>query len=99
MHESERTDEVCPDVLGLLCERERPATTTNTSQHLPNMRLCERQERPAKGFCRAIGQGLGERSATEKVCKGKLLRSGLLGVKSRIERQGRGKTGDDLLKV
>src|SRR5205807_8146888 len=93
------TEDLSPDVLDLLGERKRPAATAQAVLHLPAIDLCESQQRPAQGFCRAMRQGLGGRSAKQKMWKGQLWRSDRLGAKSPIQRQGRFLTVDGLLKV
>jgi hypothetical protein len=65
IREPERTDDFYPDVLALLCEREPPAATAKAVVHLPSMQLRESEQPSAQGFCRAIRQGLGERSAND----------------------------------
>ena len=50
MREAERAVDVCPTVLALLGERERPAATVYAVVYLPSMHLCESQVRPAQGF-------------------------------------------------
>src|SRR5205807_1465357 len=92
------TEDLSPDVLDLLGERKRPAATAQAVLYLPAIDLCESEQRPAQGFCRAMRQGLGGRCAKQKVWKRQLWRSGRLGVKSHIQRQGRFLTVDGLLK-
>ena len=90
----------CVQTFLLSCrERERSAATGNALLHLPGIHLCQSQECPGQGFCGAIAQGLGERSATGKGGKGQLTRSKRLRVQSGIQLQGRFLKVDRLLKV
>ena len=56
-----RTADLCPDILALLRERERPAATANAAEHLSSLHLRQSQQPPAQGFCCTIRQGLCER--------------------------------------
>ncbi len=63
------------------------------------MQLHESQQPPVQGFCCAIRQGLGERSANCNERKRKLPRSGLLVAQGGIQRQGRFQIAHGLFKV